>query len=135
LQYLQSLRKIREKEKQTENAAVNDEASRQKQNLFWDKELKIIDDYLNNTDQATLNQQAIVTNWRIFKGGFPTLQQKGAHKLVYVDPGYFNSKLPSYAPQFMLICWPWNNNAPGRHFKEQFEQNFKVEPLKAMIRE
>ena len=135
LQYLQSLRKTREKEKQSANAVVKDEAMRQKQNLFWDKELKIIDDYLNNTDKSTLNQQAIVTNWRIFKGSFPTLQQRGAHRLVYIDPGYFNSQLPSYAPQFMVIYWRWNNNAPGQYFRQQFEQNLKVEPLKAMIRE
>lgn len=109
------------------------DAALQKQNLFWDKELKIIDDYLNNTDKATLNQQAIVTNWRIFKGSFPTLKDKGACRLVYVDPEYFNSKLPSYAPQFMVIYWRWNNNAPGLYFKQQFETNLRLAPLKAMI--
>lgn len=135
LQYLQALRKIREKEKQESNAKVDKSLAQvlQKQNEFWDKELKIIDDYINNTDKATLSQQAIVSNWRIFKGSFPTLKDKHAYKLVYIDPEYFNNKLPSYTPQFIVVYWRWNNNAPGRYFKQQFEQNFRAERLKAMI--
>ena len=137
LQYLQSLRKIREKEKQESNAKVDKSLAQvlQKQNEFWDKELKTIDDYISNTDKATLAQQAIVTNWRIFKGSFPTLKEKNAFKLVYIDPEYFNSKLPSYTPQFIVVYWRWNNNAPGRYFKQQLEQHFRADRLKAMIRE
>lgn len=142
LQYLAGLRKITEGQKQEAmsnlakmpGSAEDKEKKKTQFTAFFDKDLKTIDDYLNNTDKATLAQQAIVTNWRIFKGKFPTLKDKGAYKLVYLDPRYFDNTLPSHIPQLMVLYWRWNENAPGKHFKEQLESGFPVEQLKAMIR-
>ncbi|MGB8193742.1 MAG: hypothetical protein WCF67_17555 [Chitinophagaceae bacterium] len=110
------------------------DADKQKFNAFWDKEIKVIDDYINSNNEATLSQQAIVSNWRIFTGSFAPVTDKYATKLVYIDPAYFNNDLPSYAPQFIVLYWRWNKNAPGHYFRKQMEENFPVEKLKAFIR-
>lgn len=134
LQYLQALRKKHEAEKKHALDNALNEDFRKKFRDFWDKELKIIDDYIKNNSEATLNQQAIISNWRIFRGSFPTLDsEKSAYKMVYIDHGYFNDKLPTYAPQLIVLYWRWNNNAPGLYFREQLETNFPVQKLQAMI--
>ncbi len=53
--------------------------------------------------------------------------------LVTPDPGYFNMKLPHYVPQFMVLLWEWDKNAPALDFKKQIEENFPVEKLQAML--
>jgi hypothetical protein len=44
-------------------------------------------------------------------------------------------KLPRYIPQLMVLNWRIqpNNNEPSQDFKKQFEANFPLEELKAMI--
>ena len=67
-----------------------------------------------------------------FKGSFSTLE-KGGQMLVMIDPGYFNKQLPSYAAQMIVLYWRWGNDTPGQNFKKEFEENFPVDKLQAMI--
>ena len=63
---------------------------------------------------------------------FSTLE-KGGRQLVRLNPEYFDSKLPKYIPQFLIVYWRWNKNKPGENFKDQLEANFNFSALKEMI--
>lgn len=62
-----------------------------------------------------------------------TTQEKGGRMIVLINTAYFNMQLPRYAPQFMISYWRSENNSPSQNFKKQFEENFSVEKLKAMV--
>lgn len=129
LQYLQALRKTYE----AELAKLRD-ADKNNFGGFWYKAIKVIDDYVQTNSAAKLSQQAVVNNWRIFNGSFPAIEKdKYAYPLVYIDESYFNNTLPGYTPQFIVLYWRWNDNEPGKYFKEQIESNFPVDKLQAMI--
>ena len=104
-----------------------------KSNKFWNDRFSIIDKYVNK-NSALLQQPAIIDqqNTDDFKGNFSTLE-KGGQLLVTVNSTYFNSALPRYAAQMIVLYWRWDNTAPGLSFKKQFEDNFPVDKLKAMI--
>jgi hypothetical protein len=67
-----------------------------------------------------------------FSGKFSTIE-KGGRLLITIDTGYFNTRLPRYVPQLIVLYWEWDNNIPGLNFKKQMEDNFPIEQLKAMI--
>lgn len=125
---------VKSLEKVRDDMISKRESRRQQITAHYDKDLKVIDDYLGNTDAATLAGQAVLTNWRIFKGKFHDVKDKGAYRMVYIDESYFNPDIPSHIPQMMVLYWRWNDNAPGRYFRKQIEENFPIEQLRAMLR-
>lgn len=133
LQYLQEMRRRTEQLRDEQLAKPLAEQQKQMIRDFCAKELKVFDDYIQNNDEATLSQQAVVSNWQIFRGKFPTTKEKYAYRLVYIDESYFDRSLPSHLPQLMVLYWSWNKNAPGLFYKKQIEENFPVEQLKAML--
>jgi len=42
-------------------------------------------------------------------------------------------KLPKYMPQFLIAYWEWDVGTPQDYWKEQIENNFDFNALKAMI--
>ncbi len=62
-----------------------------------------------------------------------TTQENGGRMIVLINAAYFNMQLPRYVPQFMVLYWSTENNAPSQNFKKQLEENFQVDKLKAMI--
>ena len=104
-----------------------------KTNKYWNDRLSIIDNYVNK-NSALLQQPAVMDqqNTGDFKGSFSTLE-KGGQSLVTINGNYFNAALPRYAAQMIVLYWRWDNTAPGMNFKKQFEDNFPVDKLKAMI--
>lgn len=107
----------------------------QNNTAFFNKELEIIDTYLASQSSGTLDQPAILNTYKdfIFQKKFEDPTHKDAITLVYINEGYFNNKIPQHEPQFMVLYWRWNDNAPGLFFKKQFEENFPVEKLNAML--
>jgi len=102
---------------------------------FYDEEIKYIDNYLANATAETLEQVAIIDpkyNALKFRGTFGD-ENNGGTKLIAVGAKYFNADLPRYAPQFMVLYWRWTEDPASLRFKEQFEENFPFEKLKAMI--
>jgi hypothetical protein len=102
---------------------------------FYDEEIKYIDDYLRSTSEETLEQSAIIDpkyNALKFRGTFGD-ENNGGTKLVAVGAKYFHNDLPRYVPQFMVLYWRWTEEPVSLRFKEQFEENFPLEKLKAMI--
>ena len=98
-----------------------------------DDEIKIIDDYLQNTSAEELSKPAVVwhKNALRFTGKF--LDEKEGTRVIAFSTAYFKKELPRHAAQFMILFWKHDMDAPSLSFKEQFEQNFQLEKLKAMI--
>jgi hypothetical protein len=99
---------------------------------YWNNKINIIDSYLNQSDAGTLAEPAIVKLSGEFDGTFAT-EDKGGISLVTVNPSYFNKQLPSHVPQMMVLYWRWQDSAPSKDFKQNFESNFPIEKLQAMI--
>jgi hypothetical protein len=102
---------------------------------FYDDEIKYIDDYLANTSPGTLGQPAIIDpkyNPLKFRGTFGD-ENSGGGRLIDVGSKYFNNDLPRYVPQFMILYWRWTDDPVSLRFKNQFEENFPLEKLKALI--
>jgi len=99
------------------------------------EKVKYIDDYIAGTSAETLEQPAFIDpkyNAFDFKGVFGD-ENNGGTKLVAVGAKYFDNDLPRYVPQFMVLYWSWALDPVSLRFKEQFEENFPLEKLKAMI--
>ncbi len=106
----------------------------QRAQKYYDGLIKGIDDAWKNLNEDELKEPAIVDNVShafLFKG-FTTLE-KGGRMIVFVNNEYFNLKLPKYVPQFIVLYWEWDKNAPAQNFKKQLEENFSTDQLKAMI--
>lgn len=104
-------------------------------NKFFDDKLKYVYDYLSNNTEETLSQPAIIDpKYGIegFKGQFGDEKNKGT-RLVRMSAKYFKKDLPRYMPQFMLLYWRWTEDPFSLSFKKQFEENFPVEKLKALL--
>jgi hypothetical protein len=99
------------------------------------KDLKVINDYLAQHSAEELQQQAIINRYKNFLTykRFEDATSKDATWLVSIDRSYFDTTLPSHAPQFMILYWRWNKVPPGLYFKKQLEENFPIEKLQAML--
>ena len=110
------------------------EESVQREEKYYNDLIKPIDDVWNSLDKEALKEPAIVDATNIlykFKGF--TTQEKGGRMIVFVNADYFNLKLPKYVPQFIVLYWEWDKNAPAQNFKKQLEENFSTDQMKAMI--
>jgi hypothetical protein len=97
----------------------------------YDDKIKAIEALEKKYTSEELVQPAIIDEDHDFKD-FST-QEKGGRMIVLINTAYFNMQLPRYAPQFMVLYWRSQNNAPSQNFKKQFEENFPVDKLKEMI--
>lgn len=101
------------------------------------KRLQYINDYLLTTGEETLQKPAIIDPksgiWG-FKGKFGN-EEEGGFRLVLSSLGekYFDKSLPRYVPQLIQLYWSYGYSYPEQNFKKQFEENFPLEKLKAMI--
>ena len=100
---------------------------------YFDGKLKPLNDELNNENSHDLQQPAIVNNdyTGVFKG-FST-DEKGGRMIVLINTAYFNLSLPHYVPQLIVLYWSWDKSVAVQSFKKQFEENFPLDKLKAMI--
>jgi hypothetical protein len=124
-QYLRAVRSAMEMRQQAENNP--------KSNKYWSDKFGLIDTYIS-AHPALLQEPAVIENGvqNDFSGNFSSLE-KGGQLLVTVDSSYFDHRLPRYAAQFIVLYWRWDMKAPGLNFKSQFEDNFPVDKLNAMI--
>ena len=103
----------------------------------YTNKLKYINDYLQLADEQTLQQPAIIDPksgiWG-FKGKFGD-EDAGGFRLVLSagSDKYFDKTLPRYVPQLIQLYWSHGHSLVSSHFKKQFEENFPLEKLKAMI--
>lgn len=116
----------------------------------YDPKIKLIDDYLTNTDEEELNKIALVKDMMEFKRFYT--EKEGGCMPVILNTNYFNSKQAPYLPQFMLVYWSWNDGegpsggllrpvAPdmnlccrvSKFFKESIENNLDVDALRQLL--
>lgn len=99
------------------------------------KDLQVIAEIIAQQPEKDLQQHAVINRHKNFltHRRFEDPSSKDATWLVAIDKSYFDTTLPSYAPQFAVLYWRWNDVVPGLYFKKQFEANFPVDKLKAMF--
>jgi hypothetical protein len=104
-------------------------------NKYVDDQVQVIDNYLNSTPAGQLQEQAILSqhSTKLFDGKFSPAQT-GAHALVTLNPAYLDRQLKDNRPQWMILYWRWvSDNPASLNFKQQFEADFPVEKLQAML--
>ncbi|MBC7874495.1 MAG: hypothetical protein H7Y01_10890 [Ferruginibacter sp.] len=101
-----------------------------------DKDLAVIDAYLKSHSASELEAPAVLNRFKdfLYHKRFEDPGHKDAAPLAYIDQVYFNKAVPAYEPQFMVLYWRWNDNAPGNYFNQQIQANFPLEKLKAMLK-
>ena len=99
----------------------------------YETEMKPVKELLANSTEEELQQPAIIKFLDIssFKG-FST-EAQGGQQLVRLNPDYFDSNLPKYVPQFLIVYWRWDKGKAEENFKNELEANFDFNALKAMI--
>lgn len=101
------------------------------------EKLIYINSYLDAAREETLKQPAVINPrfgiWG-FKGKFGNEDSGGFRLVLFAGSNkYFDTTLPRYVPQLIQLYWTHGDSPPSILFKKQFEENFPVEKLKAMI--
>jgi hypothetical protein len=99
----------------------------------YEEDMKPAHTMLDNGNPQELEQPAILDfeNLLMFKH-FSTSEQ-GGRELVRLNPDYFNTSLPKYIPQLLVVYWSWDKNKPGMYFNEQIEKHFDFNALQNML--
>lgn len=132
--YLQSWRAFLEGLRKKTAGSGGTGPGAEKMNKYYEDKLKLVDDYLGHTSQDVLGQPALIgpSEKSGFEGHFSS-EAKGGRMAVTVDPDYFSKQNPGYVPQMMVLYWRWGNDAASQNFKKQFETDFPVERLSALL--
>jgi hypothetical protein len=98
------------------------------------KEMDAIDAYIAHSDSASLKLPAVVPakNGLAFNGKWED-EENGGSRVVVFSTGYWNDNLPRYAAQFMIIFWYSDEDPISLSIRKQFEENFPLEKLKALV--
>lgn len=120
-------------QKDIDKYAQTKEADRQKLQEGLDKKIQLIDQYISSHSDEEMRQPVITTSFGDFPGYFGNDGKQTAVTPVRIDPTYFKSTLPRYVPQFMVMEWNAETDAPGEHFRKLFEEGFPVEKLQALL--
>lgn len=93
-----------------------------------------IEAYLSTAGEETLNEPAVVNplNAISFKGQWAD-EENGGSRVVVFSTSYWNKDLPRWAPQFMILFWRYEESPILMSVKNQFEENFPLDKLKALI--
>lgn len=60
-------------------------------------------------------------------------EQAGGRAVMRLDPAYFNRSFKPDVPQFIVLYWRWERHVGGKYYKGEFEKNFDVRALAAML--
>jgi hypothetical protein len=102
---------------------------------FYDKKVAVADQLLGASSEEWLKRAAIIRKNKLpdeFDGQFST-EEEGGTPVFWIASGYFHKDLPRDSPQFMVLYWRIGNSVAPRDFMTQFEANFPLEKLAAMI--
>ena len=120
-------------QKQLDQQQRTRDASIQKSSKYYDDKIKIIDQYLATHPDQEMQQPVITATVGEFTGHFGPDGKKTLYHLVRIDPSYFDTRLPRQAPQFIVLYWRCDKNTASIKFIEQFETNFPISKLTAML--
>ena len=105
----------------------------QKLNEYYNHKIKIIDQYLSTHSDQQMKVPASTISTEDFIGHFGPDGKQTVYNPVRIDPSNFDDHLPRYIPRFVVLYWRCDKNTAAVEFIKQFEENFPVEKLKAMI--
>jgi len=133
-QYLTGLKNYLELKKKNDLAPQLKDQFRAKVEKYWDDQLRSVIDYLNNHSEEELKEPAILEKTSTiigFSGRFG--KESDGVKVIAFSTAYWNKDLPRYAAQFMVLYWMWDGYMLATPIRQQFEDNFPVEKLRALI--
>lgn len=102
---------------------------------FYGKKIAVVDTLLSTGSEEALAQTAIIRKDRLpdeFDGEFST-EAEGGTPVFYIPDRYFHKDLPRGSPQFLVLYWRIGNSEASQQFMTQFEANFPLEKVAAMI--
>ncbi len=124
-QFLQDFLKEKEADFLRQNGATPE--------IYYKKEIKTAQDYLANTSEEELAKPGYhegPTHSFDFK---KFADEKKGYLMVQVNESYFNKKLPSYMPQFLVVYWRWESNKSSLNYAAQIENSFDFKALQQML--
>ena len=96
--------------------------------------VKPVNEYLDTATAETLSQPALLSKYGIIFKGYFAKQGEPGTKLISFTTKFFNTALPRYVPQFIILYWRWSTgDAASLKFAKEMENNFPVEKLRALI--
>ena len=102
-------------------------------NKMYDDMMKPAEELLKNISEEEAVMPAIVKGEYVSKFERFSTEEQGGRMLVRLNPDYFDTKLPKYVPQFLIVYWRWEKGKASENFKNQLEENFNFNALKEMI--
>ena len=99
----------------------------------YQKEIKAANDFLKNTPTAELDKPAYVENTSYSYSFIKFANENNGRMIVHVNDDYFNSKLPAFVPQFLVVYWYWNTEKASLDFASHIENNLDFKLLQAML--
>jgi hypothetical protein len=60
-------------------------------------------------------------------------EERGGRALMQIDRSYFRTNVAPEAPQFVVVYWRWQKNAPSLAFREELEQRFDPASIQALL--
>ena len=120
-------------EKDFDNYMKNRESNIQKYNEQFDKKIKLIDQYLSSHSEQEMEEAVATTSLWDFTGHFGPEGKKRVFYPVLLDSSYFKKNLPRDVPQFFVLYWTADKDAPALEFLRQFEDNFPLTKLKSFL--
>ena len=98
----------------------------------YQQDIKPAKDYLANTSEEDLIKPAYIGpgSYSIYFKNFAT--ESEGNMMVQVNESYFNNKLPTYVPQFLVVYWQWDTKKASIDFANHID-NFNFKALKEMI--
>lgn len=116
---------------------VTDKQSQQKSLKSWEsayqKDIQPAKDYLSSQSEEELTKPALLKPGSHKNDFKKFLNENEGRMLVVVNASYFNSKLPAYVPQFLVVYWMWGGNRAGAYFGTQVEKNLNLKALQQLL--
>ncbi len=100
---------------------------------MYDDDMKPARMFLENNSEQQLEQPAILDYDNLLTFKYFSTPDNGGRELVRLNPDYFNTTLPRYIPQTLVVYWSWNKGKPEEYFREQLEKNLDFNALQQMI--
>ena len=102
-------------------------------NKSYEEDMRPAHTLLDNGSPQELEQPAILDFENLLTFRHFSAEDQGGRELVRLNPDYFNTALPKYVPQILVVYWSWDKGKPGENFKEQIEKHFDFNALQQML--
>ncbi len=116
---------------------VTDKQSQQKSLKSWEsayqKDIQPAKDFLASQSEEELAKPALLKPGNHKNDFKKFLNENEGRMLVVVNDSYFNSKLPAFMPQFLVVYWMWGGNKAGVYFGTQVEKNLNLTTLQQLL--